>query len=127
MGTMRELTPRAAAWADTMGGHPDSQLVRAHADSTAGVALSAPVGRRQREETEDRLLGPEAARARGAAAADARMAAGEDTPMLGVPIALKDVLVTRGLRTTAGSRILENYVPVWEGTAVARLRAAGAH
>jgi len=61
-----------------------------------------------------------------AAAADARMAAGEDTPMLGVPIALKDVLVTRGLRTTAGSRILENYVPVWEGTAVARLRAAGA-
>ncbi len=61
-----------------------------------------------------------------AAAADIRIAGGEDTPLLGVPIALKDVLVTRGLRTTAGSQILRNYVPVWDGFAVGRLRDAGA-
>ena len=61
---MPELSPRAAAWADTMDGHADAHLVRAHADSTAGVVLSAPVGRTQREETEDQLLRPEAARAR---------------------------------------------------------------
>jgi aspartyl-tRNA(Asn)/glutamyl-tRNA(Gln) amidotransferase subunit A len=61
-----------------------------------------------------------------AQAADERRARGEDTPVLGVPIALKDVLSTCGLRTTAGSRILENYVPTWDATSVARLRAAGA-
>ena len=61
-----------------------------------------------------------------AAAADVRIAAGEDTPVLGVPIAIKDVLSTIGLRTTAGSKILETYVPAWDATSVARLRAAGA-
>ncbi len=61
-----------------------------------------------------------------AQAADQRIAAGEDGPLLGVPLAIKDVLNTQGLRTTAGSKILEHYVPVWEATAVARLRAAGA-
>ncbi len=61
-----------------------------------------------------------------AAEADVRIAAGEDTPVLGVPIAVKDVLSTRGVRTTAGSRMLENYVPVFDATPVARLRAQGA-
>ncbi len=61
-----------------------------------------------------------------ALAADARMARGDDTPLLGVPIAIKDVLSTRGLRTTAGSRILENYVPTWDATSIKRLRDAGA-
>jgi aspartyl-tRNA(Asn)/glutamyl-tRNA(Gln) amidotransferase subunit A len=50
----------------------------------------------------------------------------DNSPMLGVPIAIKDVLSTRGLRTTAGSKILEHYVPTWDATAVAKLRAAGA-
>ena len=58
--------------------------------------------------------------------ADERIAQGEDTPLLGVPIAIKDVLSTCGMRTTAGSRILANYVPAWDATAVARLRAQGA-
>ena len=47
-------------------------------------------------------------------------------PLLGVPIALKDNLCTRGLTTTAGSRILEHYVPPYNATAVERLVAAGA-
>ncbi len=58
--------------------------------------------------------------------ADARMARGEDTPLLGVPIAIKDVLSTRDMRTTAGSKILADYTPSWDATAVARLRALGA-
>jgi len=47
-------------------------------------------------------------------------------PLAGVPMAIKDVMVTRGVRTTAGSRILENYIPPYDCTAVARLEAAGA-
>jgi len=47
-------------------------------------------------------------------------------PLAGVPVALKDAIVTRGVRTTAGSRILEHYVPPYDATVVARLRAADA-
>lgn len=47
-------------------------------------------------------------------------------PLAGVPIAVKDVLSTQGIRTTAGSRILENYVPPYDCTAVRRLEEAGA-
>ncbi len=58
---------------------------------------------------------------------DAAAAKGEPLPPLGgVPVAIKDVMVTRGLRTTAGSKILENYIPPYDCTAVARLEAAGA-
>ncbi len=61
-----------------------------------------------------------------AEAADARRAAGRPASTLdGVPIAVKDVLATRGMPTTCGSRILEGWVPPYEATAVARLRAAG--
>ena len=62
-----------------------------------------------------------------AAQMDALVAKGEKLPPLGgVPIAVKDVLVTRGVRTTAGSKILGNYIPPYDCTAVARLEAAGA-
>lgn len=47
-------------------------------------------------------------------------------PLGGVPVGIKDVMCTRGLRTTAGSKILENFVPPHDCTAVARLEAAGA-
>jgi aspartyl-tRNA(Asn)/glutamyl-tRNA(Gln) amidotransferase subunit A len=47
-------------------------------------------------------------------------------PLAGVPMGIKDVMVTRGVRTTAGSKILENFIPPYDCTAVARLEAAGA-
>jgi aspartyl-tRNA(Asn)/glutamyl-tRNA(Gln) amidotransferase subunit A len=49
-----------------------------------------------------------------------------DQPLAGVPVALKDNLCTRGVRTTASSRMLESFVPPFDATAVARLEAAGA-
>jgi aspartyl-tRNA(Asn)/glutamyl-tRNA(Gln) amidotransferase subunit A len=62
-----------------------------------------------------------------ARASDARRARGDGRgPLDGVPLALKDLFVTEGVETTAGSRILEGYVPPYDGTAVERLRAAGA-
>src|SRR6266849_3000626 len=47
-------------------------------------------------------------------------------PLAGVPVAIKDVMVTSGVRTTAGSKILDNFIPPYDCTAVARLEAAGA-
>jgi aspartyl-tRNA(Asn)/glutamyl-tRNA(Gln) amidotransferase subunit A len=58
---------------------------------------------------------------------DASVARGENLPPLaGVPIAIKDVISTRGIRTTCGSKILENYVAPYDATAVDRLDKAGA-
>lgn len=58
--------------------------------------------------------------------ADRRLAAGERTPLLGIPVALKDVLVTTDAPTTAGSRILRGYRSPYDATVVRRLREAGA-
>jgi aspartyl-tRNA(Asn)/glutamyl-tRNA(Gln) amidotransferase subunit A len=59
--------------------------------------------------------------------ADRDFAAGIDRgPLQGIPIALKDLFATRGVRTTAGSRVYENFVPDYDATVVERLRAAGA-
>ncbi len=59
-------------------------------------------------------------------AADARRAAGEDTAVLGLPLAIKDVFCTEGLGSQAASRILEGFVPPYESTVTAKLKAAGA-
>ena len=69
---------------------------------------------------------PELAQSQARVADEALAKGGDLPPLLGIPVALKDVLVTEGVRTTCSSRILENYVPVYDGTAVARLRRQGA-
>jgi len=62
---------------------------------------------------------------RDAELADQRRSAGEDGPLLGIPLAIKDVLSTQGVETTCGSRILQGYVPPFDATVIRKLRAAG--
>ena len=61
-----------------------------------------------------------------ARAADVRIAAGEFTPLTGIPIAMKDLFCTAGVRTTAASKILEPFIPPYESTVSGKLKAAGA-
>jgi aspartyl-tRNA(Asn)/glutamyl-tRNA(Gln) amidotransferase subunit A len=58
--------------------------------------------------------------------ADDRRAAGEDAPLLGVPVAVKDVLCTTGVETTAGSQILKGFKPPYTATSVQKMMDAGA-
>ena len=58
--------------------------------------------------------------------ADSKIASGSNLPLLGVPIGHKDLLVTKGWRTTAGSKMLAQYVSPFDATAVSHLRDAGA-
>ena len=60
-----------------------------------------------------------------ASGADRARADGDRRPLLGIPLAIKDVLMTSGIETTAGSRILEGFVPPYSATAVNKLKAAG--
>jgi len=73
------------------------------------------------------FITPPGERARRAAQrAQQQLARGESGALLGVPIAVKDLFATRGLRTTAGSRILRDWVPSRDAAVVTRLRTAGA-
>src|SRR5712692_7920842 len=84
------------------------------------------IGARNPELNAYLALSPERAR-RQTDKIDALVAAGEPLPPLaGVPVAMKDVISTRGIKTTCGSRILENHIPAFDATAVERLEAAGA-
>jgi len=58
--------------------------------------------------------------------ADKRFASGETSPLNGIPIALKDNLCTQGIRTTCASKILENYIPTYNATAVEKALSEGA-
>ncbi len=60
-----------------------------------------------------------------AAAADRRIASGEAGPLTGIPIAHKDIFCTSGVRTSCGSRMLDNFVSPYDATVVARLKDAG--
>lgn len=58
--------------------------------------------------------------------ADKRLASGDEASLTGIPVAIKDNFCTKDLRTTAASRVLENYIPVFDATVVRRLKEAGA-
>jgi aspartyl-tRNA(Asn)/glutamyl-tRNA(Gln) amidotransferase subunit A len=72
------------------------------------------------------ITAPDERARREAQRAERRLSRGEAGALLGVPIAVKDLFATRALRTTAGSRILRDWVPSRDAVVVARLRAAGA-
>lgn len=57
--------------------------------------------------------------------ADDRIARGEDTPLLGIPLGIKDILCTKNIETTCASKILEGFVPPYDATVIRKLREAG--
>ena len=116
MTELTRLTAAALAAALRAGEVSSVEATRAHLDRMAEVdgAYHAFL----RDNAADALA--------AAAVVDAARMRGEDlSPLAGVPIAVKDNIVTRGLETTAGSRILAGWMPPYDATLVTKLRAAG--
>ena len=91
------------------------ELTRAHSEAVeAARPLNAYV-----METPDKALAM-------ARASDERIAKGEAGPLEGLPLGIKDLYCTRGVRTTAGSRILEDFTPTYESTVTSKLWRDGA-
>jgi aspartyl-tRNA(Asn)/glutamyl-tRNA(Gln) amidotransferase subunit A len=114
---LREMTHREMAHGLAAGDFSSRELIDAVLDriDRCEPSIHAFVSVRDRDE-----LLSEADRA------DAARAAGGEGSLLGVPVAVKDNISTRGVATTCGSRILDGYVPPYDATAVSRLRTAGA-
>jgi len=115
--TLTDLTLQEAAARLAAGSISSRELTAAHLDRIATVdpRLNAYL-----------TVTAEQALAQAEAADAQRTAGGETPPLLGVPLAIKDVLCLQATRTTAGSRILENFVAPYTATAVQRLLDAGA-
>ena len=113
---LTRLTAAETAAALAAGEISAVETTRAHLDRIAAVD----------ERVHAFLHVDEAGALAAAEAVDARRAGGDAMgPLAGVPLALKDVIATRGLPTTCGSRILDGWVPPYDATVVSRLRSAG--
>jgi aspartyl-tRNA(Asn)/glutamyl-tRNA(Gln) amidotransferase subunit A len=114
--SMLDMTIAAAAEGLRAKEFSATELAQAHLDGIAALngRLNAYI-----------TVTPELALAQ-AQAADAALAKGESGALTGIPLAIKDLFCTAGVRTTAASRILEPFVPPYESTVTAQLQAAGA-
>src|SRR5580692_5141644 len=114
----------APTW--TVGSVRDALLTKKTSARELAKEFYAQIDRRNPELNAFLTLCPERAYAQ-ADRVDASIAQGRAVePLAGVPVAVKDVLSTRGVRTTCGSKILESYVPAYDATAIERLEGAGA-
>ena len=114
--TLTDLTLAGAREGLRRGDFSAAELTAAHLDAieTLNPVLNA-------------YLTVTADQARAAAAdADQARAGGQDRPLLGIPLGIKDLFCTEGVRTTAGSKILEPFVPPYESTVTANLKRDGA-
>ncbi|MGK7344796.1 MAG: Asp-tRNA(Asn)/Glu-tRNA(Gln) amidotransferase subunit GatA [Candidatus Nitrospinota bacterium M3_3B_026] len=109
--TLRELGERLAAGAVT-------------SEEAAGAYLDRI--RRVDPELNSYITVDEDSAMEAAREADKRRAGGEEGPLLGVPMAVKDLINTKGLRTTCGSKMLESFVPPFDAHVVKKLKEAGA-
>jgi aspartyl-tRNA(Asn)/glutamyl-tRNA(Gln) amidotransferase subunit A len=114
----------APTW--TVGSVRDALLTKKTSARELAKEFYAQIERRNPELNAFLALCPERAYAQ-ADRVDAAVANGDALgPLAGVPVAIKDVISTQGVRTTCGSKILENYTPPYDATAIERLENAGA-